>query len=142
MSTFITRPDYKSKINSDHLDQILDDDEWTADEILDDAEDHAIAIIKDALKGTYDLATIFDALDDDRPKNVVRWATNIVIYVLYERVPDDMVPDRVVKNYNETMDLLDDIADGKRKVDLPVLEDEEGNVSTKFKWGSQEARSH
>ncbi|WP_420582076.1 phage protein Gp36 family protein [Reichenbachiella sp.] len=142
MSTFITRTDYKSKIHSDHLGDILDDEDFTADDILDEAEEHAIAIIKDALKGTYDLDTIFDAADDARPKNVVRWATTIVLYILYERIPDDLVPDRIVKNYNDTMDLLDDISDGKRKVDLPVLEDENGDIATKFRWGSQEARSH
>jgi hypothetical protein len=142
MSTFVTAADYKSKINSDHLRQILDDPDYTEDQILTEAEEYAMAEVLDALTGTYDVEAIFEATGSDRPKNVLRWITIIVIYYLYERIPDDFVPDRVVKNYNDTMDTLDAISDGKKKVSLPVLADEEGNVSTKFRSGSQTARSH
>lgn len=142
MSDFLSIDDYKVHLKSEHRDQILEDETYTPEEILDEAESQAIAVIKDALKGTYDLDAIFDAVDDDRPKNVLRWATTIVVYFLYERIPDDFVPDRVVKNYNDTMDLLDKIAEGERKVDLPILVDEDGNIKTRHRWGSEEKRSH
>lgn len=138
MSTFITKADYLLHITDQRINQIIED----TDAILDDAEDTAIAVVKDALKARYDVDTIFAAVGAARAKNVMLWVKRLAIYYIYDRIPDDLVPERVVKNYNETMDHLEAISDGKRSVDLPILIDEDGNKSTKLRWGSQDARSH
>ena len=53
-----------------------------------------------------------------------------------------MVPDRVVKDYDDCMETLEKISDGKKNVDLPSLLDDEEAIITTRRWGSQTARSH
>ncbi len=138
MSAFIEKADYLLNITDHRINQIIED----TDAILDDAEDTAIAVVKDALKARYDVDSIFATVGAARPKNVMLWVKRLAIYYIYDRIPDDLVPERVVKNYNEVMDHLEAISDGKRSVDLPILIDADGNKSTKFRYGSQPARSH
>lgn len=140
---YLDKADYKNMIKAHRLDQILDDLENAApDDVLDDSESEAIAVIRDALVANYDVDNIFGRTGDDRHKNVLRWAKYLVMYFIYDRIPDELVPDRVIKNYDDTMQLLQDIADGKRSVDLPRLQNTDGTTKTKFRWGSQTARSH
>lgn len=138
MSNWITIEDYKSKITDNRIQMIIDQDT----DILDDAETTAIAVVRDFLYSRYDVTTIFGTSGTSRPAQVVRWCTNIALYYIYERVPDKLVPDRVTKNYDDTMGLLLEISDGKKAIDLPHLADEEENPITKFRWGSNTAREH
>jgi len=138
---FIKPEDYNTKIRSKQLDQIIQGN----DSIKLDAENVAIATVRDALYPYYDTQQIFinDAgisEEDLRHQQVVRWVMNLIMYYLYERIPDKLVPDRIIKNYDDTMSLLMDISDGKKSVDLPRLTDSEGSTITKFRWGSQEQR--
>lgn len=92
MFTNIT--DFHTQIKESRLLQLLDQ-EPTA---LDQAADTAEALVRDALYSRYDVAAIFATVGTDRPKQVVRWITVIALYYLYERLPDKVVPERVVKN--------------------------------------------
>lgn len=142
MSTFLTKADYRSAIKSYRFDQLLADEDHTPEDVMDDAESEAIATIKDALFAYYDVDAIFAAVGEARKKNVINWVRCISLYYIFRRIPDDLVPERVVKDYDDCMEMLDAIADGKRSVDLPRLLDDEENAITKFKWGSRPARSH
>lgn len=137
MTDFITIDDYKSKLTDARLQQIIQGDE----DILTECEATALAVIADHLAERYDTDSVFATTGADRPRNVMRWATNLIIYYLYERVPDKMVPERVVKNYNDTLSDLKEISGGVRSAILPRREDD-GIRKTKFRWGSQPARSH
>jgi len=138
MSTWITSADYLAKVTNDRLQQIIEADT----DRLDEAETTAVAIVKDALYATYDTEEIFATSGDDRPAQVVRWCVNLALYFIYERVPDKLVPERVLQNYQDTLDTLRDIEDGKKSVDLPRLTDDEGEIVTKFRWGSETAHRH
>lgn len=146
MSTFITKPDYKYAIRDERLNQILESTDEDEDAILEDAEDEAVAVIKDALIGKYDIEQIFAATGAARHRNVLRWARVLVIYFIYGRIPDDMVPESVVKNYDDVLEILKEISTGERSVDLPVLTtpDSEGNAQPKTsrRIGSKAPRSN
>jgi hypothetical protein len=138
MENFISINDYKTKITDQRLLQIIGSD----NDILDDAEATAIAVITDLLSGRFDTDAIFSAEGDDRSKSVVRWVSNLVMYYLYERVADKMVPKRVEDNYKETMSNLQLIAKGDLPAVLPMKENEDETLKTKFRWGSNTAHSH
>lgn len=136
---YLTTNDYKLRITDRRLSMILDDNM----NLLQDAEETAIATIKDALHPYYDVDTIFSLTGNDRHSQVMRWVLNLVMYYIYERIPDKLVPQRVKDNYNDTTYLLFDIADGKKSVMLPTKTDEDTNrPATKFRWGSTPQRTH
>jgi len=133
---YITIEDYGRFFKSDKLAQAFEDDKLTPDQIRSSIEKSAITTVKDSL-WKYDIESIFTITGDDRHSNVVDWVMNLAIYKLYMRLPDDFVPESVIKNYNDTRSDLQKISDGHKNVNLPTL----GKLR-KFKWGSQPPRSH
>lgn len=138
MENFITLDDYKARITDQRLLQLIGND----NDILEDAEATAVAIVTDFLSGKFDTDEIFSAEGEDRAKNVVRWVTNLIIYYLYERVPDRMIPPRVENTYKETMENLKSISNGDLQTALPRKTNEDETPKTKFRWGSNTAHSH
>lgn len=138
MSNWITAPDYKPFVRDNHLQMIIDND----DVALDSAELTAIQVVKDHLYQWYDTDAIFATSGANRPQQVLRWCITLVLYFLYERVPDKLTPERVIKNYDDTMELLLNISDQKLSVDLPVKQTAESATITKFRWGSVAARDN
>lgn len=138
MSSFILRDDYLSSIKDSRLTQLTDN----TSSILDNAEDTAIQTVKDALHSKYDVDTIFAKTGTTRDKQVVRWVCTLVLYYVYERLPDKLIPEYITTNYDETMEFLKALEDGKRSTQLPRLENQEGKKPTKFRWGSRKKRSH
>ncbi len=138
MSTFISPEDYIPRITDVRLQQIIEQDET----ILDQAEQSAIAIIKDALFTRYDVDAIFATTGDSRPQQVLRWAISLILYFIYERVPDRTTPPRVIKNYDDDRAYLLEIEDGKKSVDLPRLLKDDGLPKSKFRWGSETRQEH
>jgi hypothetical protein len=131
--------DYKVYIQEKRMNLIIEDQEA----ILEEAELTAQQVIDDHLYPYYDTTTIFAALNTYR--SVKRWVMVIAIYFVYERIPDALVPDRVVKNYDDVMRTLININDGKGSVNLPRLTSSEGGTEkpeTKFRWGSEAKRVH
>jgi hypothetical protein len=137
MSTVIAKADYKPYLSDKNLNMIIE----TEDPLLDEVELTAEQVVRDALHPYYDVDNVFENISDHR--QVKRWIIIICIYFIYERIPDALVPERVVKNYDDTLLTLDKISDGKISVNLPkiILADGE-TTSTKFKWGSAPQKSH
>ena len=136
---FITVEDFKLKLPEYIRNQITDTD----DTILDDAEIHATAIIQDAFFDKYDLDAEFAFMAEDRHKNLLRWMLNLMLYLIYERIPTDAVPERVVKNYDDTMQEIKLIEQGKRNTSLTKLIREDTlRPETNFRWGSKEKRNN
>jgi hypothetical protein len=138
MSNWITQPDYKPMVRDNHLSQIIDTDSV----LLDSVELTAIQVVKDALHQWYDTDAVFGTSGSNRPAQVLRWCIVLAVYYLYERVPDKLVPERVTRNYTDTIEMLRDISDGKVSLDLPLRQAAEGGNVVKFRWGSQPARGH
>lgn len=135
---FITTDDCKVYIKGSRLEQLLDG-EPTA---FDDAVATAQSIVRDALYSRYDVNAIYAQTGTNRHHQVVRWITVLTLYYLYERVPDKLVPDRVVKNYDDVREDILQVEDGKKSMDLPLLNNSEAAPLTKFRWGSNNPRTH
>lgn len=108
--------------------------------ILEAIEGAAIQIVRDALYQKYDVDTIFSLSGVNRPSQVLRWVVILAVYQLYERLPDMQMPDRIKDAHGEVLEVLRDIEDGKKSLELPVKNAE--IPPTKFRWGSDTPRSH
>jgi Protein of unknown function (DUF1320) len=136
---FVTQPDFIPFIKDSRLMQMLD----AEPQALDLAVEMAQGVVYDSLYSRYDTATIFAKVGAARDMQCVRWIVVIALYYLYERLPDKLVPERVVKNYNEVLDLLTQIEDGKKSTSLPLIVDAATTLpATKFRWGSNATRTH
>lgn len=136
---FLTTDDFLMKMSEDIRNQITD----STDALLNDAEIHATAIIQDAFYDKYDLDVEFAKTGDDRHRNLLRWMLNITVYFIYERIPDNEVPERVVKNYDDTIAEIKAIEQGKRNTSLAKLvRDDNNRKETNFRWGGTEPRTH
>lgn len=139
MSDYIERADYLSKIRDKRLEQLTN----STPAILDTEEETAIQVIRDSLHNIYDVDQIFAKRGLARDKQVVRWACTLVMYYLYARIPDKMIPERIENDYDETIAYLKALELGKRSSQLPKIEDPETERSkTRFRWGSQKKRTH
>ena len=138
---YITKDDLKTKSTVYQLDQILEDD----DLIIDTASDDAQSIVTDALHQHYNTELIFSKTGTARDKNVVLWMKHITMYHLFDRIPDESIPERVIKDYDDVMRKLDKVSEGRVPVNLPhrTQTDESGNTTpkTKFRWGGGKSRT-
>ncbi len=137
--SYLSNDDFAVSITDRHLAQILDGS-VTAQA---DAESMAIAAVKDALLQRYDT----DALFADRVAypSVRRWVSVIAVYYLYQRVPDDMIPERIIEDYEAVIKTLGYLADGKRVADLPSRQVGDPGATTdftSFRGGFHHRRSH
>ena len=136
---FLTQDDFKLKLSTDILNQIIQ----LNNSILDDGELQAIAMVEDDLSPNFDTEIELAKTGDDRHKNLIRWILNLTLYFVYERIPDDQVPERVVKNYDDTVKELEMIARGKKNTTLERVTDSETNEThTTFRAGSNPMRGH
>ena len=136
----LNKEDLYVSLRTYKLAEIMDDD--TDDVFLNLAIDEAEQMVKDALYAKYDVSAIFGAQGEGRSASVMGWLRSVAIYKIYERVPDETVPERVVKNYDDTLEILKQIAKNQREVDLPRKINSEGQVVTKFRYGGDKPRSY
>lgn len=147
MSTFITKDDYKYQIRTYRLDQILESADEDEDAILNAAEDEALGMIEKHIADKYDTAVVFAQSGSSRNKVILRWAKVLVMYYIYERIPDEMVPERIIANYKEVMMQLKRVEDGAAGIPgLPpkTITDENGETAnyTRRRFGSNPKRAH
>lgn len=135
---FLTIDDFALKLSEEIRNQITGSD----DTILDDAELQSTAIIQDAFFQKYDLDVEFAKTDEERHNTLLRWMLNLTLYFIYERIPSNQVPERVVKNYDDTIVEIKAIEQGRRNTTLTKLIKEDGNFETNFRWGSNTKRTH
>lgn len=147
MIDYLTQDDIQSSMRDGRLEQILDS--YSADvlpeSIFTNASKEAGSLIIDHLLH-YQIVEEFEKVGDERNNSVIFHMKNIVIYILYDRIPDDDVPEKVIKNYNDTMETLTEISKGKLRINLPkALIDTDGDGEgdtpiTKFRWGGEKPR--
>ncbi len=146
-SNYISKADYKYQMRAERLDQILEAADEDEDLLLDTAEGDAIAIIRDHLGKKYNMDVEFATTGEARNKVVLRWAKVLVIYFIYERIPDEMMPERVKDNYELVIKLLMKVEDGKKDVLglTPIqVTNEAGETGTftRRRWGSIDQRAN
>lgn len=138
MSTFINYNDYQGARSSRILDMLTGDN----DTILLTAETTAIGIVTDRLAERYNLTAELAKSGSDRNSSLIRWILALSIYSVYSRVPDQEVPERVIKDYDDTLKELEQLQQGKLSCALQRIIDTEGEVKTRFRMGSDSPRTH
>lgn len=118
---FLTIDDVLSRIRDEHRADITDSTE--AVELS--CEGMAIAKVKSALNGRYDVAAVFAATGSGRNPLVVLHVLNIFVYLLYRRINPRKIPDEVKLDHDEALEWLDRVARGKESPDLPAVQDPE-----------------
>ncbi|MCF6185810.1 MAG: hypothetical protein L3J56_14525, partial [Bacteroidales bacterium] len=90
-----------------------------------------------------DLDAEFAKTGDDRHRNLLRWMLNLTVYFMYERIPDEQVPERIVKNNDDTINEIKLIEQGKRNTSLTkLIREDNQRKETNFRWGSNEKRTN
>jgi hypothetical protein len=124
------------------FDGILAESVYTAlGDDIDTSEELAISEL-DPLRGKYNIDAELAKSDANRNRTLVRILVHITAYYLYNTVPDDEIPDRIVDNYKKEIATIEKIAAGKLNSTLITNLDDEGNSVTVFRWNSNRERSH
>lgn len=130
---FLKKSDLNTKI-SDKLLTLISEGE---DAIIDEALQYAEATLRLYLRA-YDMAEIFNKTDGDRNRVLVKWGAALALYELMQRIPDDEIPAKVIKNYNDTMETLEQVARGKIVLSLPLRD----TPSSPFRMGYAKKRGN
>ena len=138
MSAFLTFPDFQTRL-SDRVIELLT---GNLDSRLDDASNEATGILRDRLYDKYQIDAELAKTSTARNAMLVRYALSIAVYGLYSKIPDEEIPDRVVKDYDDAMEDLRLIFQGKLSSTLPLNTDSDGNTTVKIRMGSNDPRSH
>jgi phage gp36-like protein len=143
MSTFITETDYQTSIDSDILLRIAGGNSGLLTSLLDDAENTAIELMRGYLNARYDVVAIFNATGSDRNPILVKYAVDISLYYLYQRLPANQVPDMRVYNYEAAEKWLHRVQ--KQEVnppDLPLVPSPDGDAKEYVQYGSNPRRNN
>ena len=138
MSTFLNYDDYKTRVTPRILDLLTGD----ADQLIDVAESEAAQTITDRLGERFDLTAEFAKTGSSRNRSLMRWAITIAIYIIYARVPDEQIPERVIKDYDDTIRELELLQQGKLGCSLKRLTDSGGEIISRFRMGNNNPRTH
>lgn len=145
MSRFIKETDYAVLIRTEIKNILLENYSETK---LFSAEKMAIAQIRNYLAGRYDVALIFtpmlEPIDDDdseqldnRDAYIVMITIDCTLYHLYSSVAPNKMPEHRSNRYQDVIEWLKLIAEGKANADLPLIKDEStGEFKDSFRLSS------
>ena len=135
---FITRDDYLPQIKQNNLESVIQGNPA----ILTSAEAMAQDTLKSYLFDRYDTQKIFASKGTERNMHLVQCGINLVLHLIYQRLPNHRIAPHVEAAYNETINFLERVADGKNGLDLPRrIDPKTGENQHTFRWGSQTKRS-
>lgn len=112
------------------------------DSKLTDSERLAYGYIAEKLSARFRITEEIAEQGESRNLSLVRWMSCLSIYFLYQSVPDEEIPERVVKNYDDVCREVERTAAGKDNCTLLPVLDHSGKPKTAFRWSSQPRRSH
>jgi phage gp36-like protein len=147
MSRFIKDTDYAVLIRNEIKNILLEN--YTETKLLS-AEQMAIAQIKNYLAGRYDVATIFTPMlepatgdnpgdqIDTRNAFVVMIVIDCALYHLYCSIAPNKIPEHRSNRYQDALEWLKLMVEGKGNADLPMIKDEStGEVKDSFRLSSK-----
>lgn len=139
MSRFLKDTDYAVLIRTEIKNILLEN--YSETKLLS-AEQMAISQIKNYLAGRYDVALIFTALEDGATEDtrnayIVMITIDCALYHLYCSIAPNKIPEHRSNRYQDVMEWLKMMAEGKGYADLPLLVDEStGEVKDGFRLSS------
>ena len=138
MNRFITDADYDVLIRTE-IKNILLENRYDAK--LHSAEQMAISQIKNYLAGRYNVALIFTPTAtgaiDERNAFIVMITIDCALYHLYCSIAPNKIPEHRSNRYQDAMEWLKMMAEGKSYADLPLIVDERGEVKDSFRLSSK-----
>jgi len=135
---FLTKIDIEQKVQAGILALITNND----DTLLDTAETTAIGTVMDMLGGMYDIASELLKTGTERHSNLKKWLLSIAVYELYAHIPDNELPERVVKDYDDSLAILSKIAQGKMATTLQAVISVDGKIKRVFRYVFSAKRNH
>ena len=143
---YVTKQDYKTRITDDLLNIIIEQEDGKDIDILDDASKFAEDMLLGYAGSFYDVAGEFAKVGNARNYFVLNWALNIAAYIIYQRVADDQVPEKVIKNYDDTIADLQKVANEDLAINLPPAPSDDTDPTTQNegirRMGSKTPRDH
>ena len=147
MSRFLKDTDYAVLIRTEIKNILLEN--YSETKLLS-AEQMAIAQIKNYLAGRYDVGLIFTPLlepatgdnpgeqIDTRNAFVVMIVIDCALYHLYCSIAPNKIPEHRSNRYQDALEWLKMMAEGKGYADLPLIKDETtGEVKDNFRLSSK-----
>lgn len=116
---YVIKDDYKGRIRTALLDMVIEEAEQEDEDILSTASQIAEDTINTMAGVLYDLASEFIKVGGARNGMVLKWAKDLAVYEVMQRVDDDNVPQKVIKNYEDALNDLADVGKGKIILSLP-----------------------
>ena len=140
---FLTTDDVLSRIRDEHRNDITD----TSETVEASAESMAIAKMKSALNGRYDVASLFPAPPtgadpDTRNPLLILHTLNIFVYLIYRRINPRKIPEEVKLDHEETLEWLDKVAKGKESPDFPAVLPPDISTNTPLVGGGHLQKGH
>ena len=146
---YIKKADYKGRISTALLDTIISEDPTN---ILLQASKQAEDTIKTHVGMLYDIVPEFALNGANRNGYILGLAISIALYNIYQITDDYEVPEKVIKNHDDTIEKLELISKGKMPLDLPpktsdtAQPGDDENASTTGiglrRFGSAKKRTH
>jgi phage gp36-like protein len=143
MSRFIKDTDYDVLIRTEIKNILLEN--YSATKLLS-AEQMAIAQIKNYLAGRYDVAVIFTptvlGTDDVRNAFIVMIVIDCALYHLYCSIAPNKIPEHRSNRYQDALEWLKLMAEGKTTADLQMITTSTGEVKGDFRLTSRNTISN
>jgi phage gp36-like protein len=140
MSRFLKDTDYAVLIRTEIKNILLEN--YTETKLLS-AEQMAIAQIKNYLAGRYDVTAIYSPPleglgEDTRNAYIVMITIDCALYHLYCSIAPNKIPEHRSNRYQDVMEWLKMMAEGKGNADLPLFKDiATGEVKDSFRLSSK-----
>jgi hypothetical protein len=113
---YVTKADYRGRISTGLLDMIISEDPTG---IIANASKDAEDTILSLAGVLYDVVPEFAKTATARNFYVLKLAINISLYNIYQIADDETIPEKVIKNYDDTINDLTKISIGKMTLNLP-----------------------
>jgi phage gp36-like protein len=117
---FLQREDYDNIIRRDVLERVIEGN----DSYRVMAEFNAQSVIETYLRNRYDVALIFAQIGENRNRTIVRYMIDITLYDLFSRIAPEQMNELRLNRYEEAIQWLKDVRDGKISPDLPKNSDD------------------
>lgn len=116
---YINKSDYKTRLSTDLLDRIITEGESNGEDILEIVSKIAEDTISTLAGVLYDISSEWNRTLAERNGLILSWALSISCYWMYQRIDDEDVPQKVIKNYEDVLECLEGVSRGKFPLNLP-----------------------
>ena len=146
MSRFIKNTDYDVLIRTEIRNILLEN--YSETKLLS-AEEMAISQIKNYLAGRYDVGLIFtpllESIEDENSQQIdtrnayiVMITIDCALYHLYCSIAPNKIPEHRSNRYQDVIEWLKMMTEGKGNADLPLIKDEAtGEIKDSFRLSSR-----